>query len=387
MKTLSSYRITSIFVGAVFLQVASGLQPLMAQKYSEVTGLAFQGKTVRSARVTVLPPGNTGNKTEAAVGDRYVSGTRLTIPPSTIIQLKSPGGTQVVKSTTPGNAMQYTVEFTAKSENHVTKGLGAQIANTVHKAVGYNYRNTNEKGTTAASKGTRFTFTDLSEGKSGKAVISTEEGSIQIIDKVPIHIQGVTLKPKRHGDELSKSNSVVQSAGQGAFTSSNAAVEYDNYQEAIAALQQELADESAPDELAEDYMGLGELFMEMDMPVDAVPAFRAAMQYFENEYGSDDLNTLESALSLARALLSTEKANDEQEGKTLLANSIQILLEELEMQEGDLAFARQEGDRETVSLLCEDLEKVYAFLGWAYDMAGDEGRSEMYYAKSEKDCR
>ncbi|MCW5896792.1 MAG: tetratricopeptide repeat protein [Bacteroidetes bacterium] len=387
MKNFCLYRFAAALVSAVVLLVSSGLQPLMAQKHSEVTGLAFQGKTVRSARVTVLPPGNAGNKTEAAVGDRYVSGTRLTIPPNTIIQLKSPGGTQVVKSTIQGNAMQYTIEFTAKGENHVTKGLGAQIANTVHKAVGYNYRNTNEKGTTAASKGTRFTFTDYSDGKSKKAVISTEEGSIQIIDKVPIHIQGATLKPKRHGDELSKSNSVVQSAGQGAFTSSNAAVEYSNYQEAIAALQQELSDDAAPDELAEDYLGLGELFMEMERPLDAVPAFRYAMQYFETEYGSDDMSTLESALSLAEALLSTGNAKDEQEGSALLENSIQLLLEELEMQEDDLTFARQEDDGETVHLLCEDLVEVYAFLGWAYDVAGDEGKSTVYYTKSEKDCR
>ena len=75
----------------------------------------------------------------------------------------------MVKPTDPAKSMEYKVEFTSDGENHIVKGFGAQIVNTVNKTLGYKYRNTNERGVTAASQGTEFTFTDLSESKSEKA--------------------------------------------------------------------------------------------------------------------------------------------------------------------------------------------------------------------------
>ena len=122
--------------------------------------------------------------------------------------------------------------------------MGAQIVNTVNKTLGYNYRNTNERGTTAASKGTVFTFTDLSESKSEKATIVTNEGTINIIDQVPCTINGQPIKNNRKGGITTKSVSQTQSAGQATFTSSNKPIEYGNYNAAIAYIKNEINNET-----------------------------------------------------------------------------------------------------------------------------------------------
>ena len=157
--TIASCCKQCVVIAIVFLLM---LNAVYAQKFSTITGLALNGKSATTVNMNIFPPGKGGNKTVANINDQLPAGTRLVVPANAIVKLQSPGGTQVIKPT-QGKPIEYTVEFTAQGENHVVKGLGAQIQNTVKKVAGYNYRNTNEKGTTAASKGTEFTFTDLSE--------------------------------------------------------------------------------------------------------------------------------------------------------------------------------------------------------------------------------
>ena len=134
--------------------------------------------------------------------------------------LQSPGG-KAKDQLFHQSAFSYTVEINGKGENHTIQGIGAQIQNSVTKAVGYNYKVNNGKGTTAASKGTEFTFTDLSEGKDEKATIKTTEGTIHIIDEVPCTINGQPVKNERKDEPVTKSVLRTQSAGDGEFTSSD----------------------------------------------------------------------------------------------------------------------------------------------------------------------
>ena len=125
-----------------------------AQKASSVIALRLNGKSANSVPCTVLSPGSGGNNKVVNVGDQLKSGTTLIIPLNTIIVLRSTGGQQEVTPANSTKPIEYKIEFTVHGENHIVKGLGAQIVNTVNKTLGYNYRNKNEKGTTAASKGT-----------------------------------------------------------------------------------------------------------------------------------------------------------------------------------------------------------------------------------------
>ena len=307
------------------------LNSVYAQKFSTITGLAFNGKSATSVNMNIFPPGKGGNKTVANINDHLPAGTRMIIPPNAIVKLQSPGGTQVIKPT-QGKPIEYTVEFTAQGENHVVKGLGAQIENTVKKTVGYNYRNTNEKGTTAASKGTVFTFTDLSDGKNEKATITTAEGTINIIDEVPCTINGEPVKNNRKGGVTTKSVSQTQTAGDNAFTSSDEPLDYASLDAAVNYINNEInGGETDPEDIADDLMCLGDLYMDMEQPEQAIKPYSKAADYYLAEYGDDDLSTIEARLSLAQAYI---EANNDAQGSAIVTECISILEENLDYRYG-----------------------------------------------------
>lgn len=359
------------------------LSTIYAQKFSTITGLALNGKSATSITMNIFLPGKGGNKTLANVNDQLPAGTRMVIPANAIVKLQSPGGTQVVKPTL-GKPIEYTVEFTAQGENHVVKGLGAQIENSVKKIAGYNYRNTNEKGTTAASKGTVFIFTDLSDGKDEKATISTTEGTINIIDKVPCTINGKPIKNNRKGGVTTKSVLQTQSAGDNEFISSDEPLDYSSFDRAIGYINGEInSGETEPEDIADDMMCLGDLYMAHNEPQQAINPYGLAADYYKTIYGDDDLSTLEARLSLAQAHM---EASNETQGSAIVTESIEILEEILDFDLDDLEFARENDDTEAEAFLCDEIIDLYDFLGWAFDIKGDQAQSDDYYNKAEAGC-
>lgn len=354
-----------------------------AQKFSTITALALNGKSATSVDMNIFPPGKGGNKTVAKINDQLQAGTRLVIPANVIVKLQSPGGTQVIKPT-QGKSIEYTVEFTAQGENHIVKGLGAQIQNTVKKTVGYNYRNTNEKGTTAASKGTTFTFTDLSEGKNEKATVITTEGTINIIDKVPCTINGEPIKNNRKDGVTTKSIAQTQTAGDNEFISSNTPLDYSDFYRAIEYINGEISNgETEPEDIADDMMCLGDLYMAHEEPQEAINPYSTAADYYNAIYGEDDLSTLEARISLAQAYI---EAGDDAQGSAIITASINILEDILDYDIDDLDFAKQNDDTEAAYFLCDEITELYDFLGWAYDIIDDQSQSEEYYNKADAGC-
>ncbi len=371
------YRV-SIFI---FLFLAAN--SASAQK-AEITGLAFKNQTVNEVDITLLLPGMGGNLSKISKGYQMPSGTKMIIPAFTIVKLKSPGGTQVLKSTAD-KSFEYTVSFTVEGENHSVNGFGAQIVNEVTKRVGYSYRNSNEKGTTAAAKGTVFTFNDLSQEESEKASISTKEGTIRITDEIPVNINGKLIENKGK-EKTTKSVSKMQSAGEGEFTSSNVAKSYNSYDEAVKDLLNEINElkndpQSDPEDLADNLMCLGDLYMDMKVAQQAIEPYSQAADYYESTYGDDDLDAIEAKLSLAEAYL---ESNDEEKASSIAADNITILEELLSYDEDDFAFAK---DEEAIKLICEEIKEICGSLGWAYDIAGEEQKSEAYYQRADSDCK
>jgi hypothetical protein len=359
------------------------LNSIYAQKSSVITGLAFNGKSATSVNMNIFPPGKGSNKTVANINDHLLAGTRMIIPPNAIVKLESPGGTQVIKPT-QGKPIEYTVDFTAGGENHVVKGLGAQIENTVKKIAGYNYRNTNEKGTTAASKGTIFTFTNISDGKHEKATITTAEGTINIIDKVPCTINGQPVKNDRKGGVTTKSVSQTQNAGDNEFTSSDNPLDYPSLDAAVNYINNEInGGETDPEDVADDLMCLGDLYMDMEQPETAIKPYSKAADNYQEVSGDDDLSTIEARLSLAHAYI---EANNDAQGSAIVADCISVLEDNLEPDMDDLDFAKQNNDTQSVYFLCDEITEIYDFLGWAYDIKGDHSKSETYYNKADAAC-
>ncbi|HEX5149851.1 MAG TPA: tetratricopeptide repeat protein [Parafilimonas sp.] len=354
-----------------------------AQKFSTVISLRSGSESVSSVNMNIFPPGKGGNKAVVNINDRLETGTKMIVPGNVVVVLRSTGGTQVIKSI-GGKPFEYTVEFTAQGENHTVKGLGAQIENTVKKTVGYNYRNSNEKGTTAASKGTVFTFTDFSNKDDEKASISTTEGVITIIDKVPCSLNGQLIKNSRKGGVATKAVSRTQQAGDETFTSSDEPIDYTSLDWAVDYINKEIEDQDTdPEDIADDLMCLGDLYMNMEKPAEAIQPYDRAAKYYLGEYGDDDLSTLEARLSLAEANIEAE--NDEK-GMTIAEESIAILEEILDIDLDDLDFSKQDNDAEAIDFICSEITDIYDLLGWAYSIKGDDATSEEYYSKAEAGC-
>ncbi|MCZ6594214.1 MAG: tetratricopeptide repeat protein [Bacteroidetes bacterium] len=355
---------------------------------SSVIGLRFNGQNVLSANVTVMPPGKGGSRAQINKGDGLISGTRLIIPPGTTVILQSPGGKQICSST-KGKTMEYTVKITPKSENHFVRGKGAQVKSTVTKSVGYNYRVNNGRGTTSAARGTEFTFTDMSEGNNEQAIITTEKGSINIIDKVPVTIGGKSTATNKRGKPLTKAVSRIQNEGDGLFTSSNYPVDYDDIAQAISYVADEINFIEDPEARADNLLCLGDLFMDYNQPQNAIDPFSQAMLIFEDYYGEEDLDALEAKLSFAEALV--ESGNQEQ--ANLALNSANEILQELvEINIEDLNYITEleyiePEDDEAYEVICDELMEIYGLLGWVYEIADDEATSNQYYNAMENGCR
>lgn len=355
---------------------------LHAQKTSRVMNLRVNNQPAGSANVDVFPPKGSGNPVKTlSKGMQVESGTKLIIPPKTAVQFESPGGTQNVFAD-KDNKIEYTVVFTEKGENHILSGEGASIINKVNpgKFVGYDYRNSNGKGTTCASKATEFSFTDLSDGKNEKAVIKTTEGAVHITDQRPVTVNGKPLKGKKEGEAGSKSVSVTQSAGSQEFVSSNVPVNYQSFEEAIAAISAELMNENEDDK-ADDLVCLGDLYMDAGQPAKAIAPFREAYEFYNSEYGEDEVETLNAQLSLAHAYV---EAGNKQKGAELARNAIKILEEDMEGIKEDMQFVH--GDEEVVALLCDDYVELAALCGWAYELLDEEEESAKFYKLAEQDC-
>ena len=348
--------------------------------FSTIKLLYVNSVRVDNAAVDIFPPPGKGKKSaQVQTGTVLYSGTEMIIPDYVKIIVKSPGGTQTLESSA-GKKYTYTINFTAEGENHVIKD--AKMQSEVPPRIAYNYRVTTAGGTTCAVKGTEFTFIDESEGKTEKASITTKTGAVIIIDKVPVSINHELLKTKQ-GNPVTKSASYTQSAGSATFVSSNKAIEYNSEEDCIKLIEQEINAETDPEDLADDLMCLGDLYMNKNMPKNAIMPFRRAAAYLEKMYGPKEMETIEAKLSLADALIETADPSNTKEGKEIVSQNIKILERELAESIEDY---KDETDTEDKEFICEDLKEFYEYLEWAYHLLGKEAKSEEYKKKSDSDC-
>ena len=348
--------------------------------FSTIKLLYVNSVRVDNAAVDIFPPPGKGKKSaQVQTGTVLYSGTEMIIPDYVKIIVKSPGGTQTLESSA-GKKYTYTINFTAEGENHVIKD--AKMQSEVPPRIAYNYRVTTAGGTTCAVKGTEFTFIDESEGKTEKASITTKTGAVIIIDKVPVSINHELLKTKQ-GNPVTKSASYTQSAGSATFVSSNKAIEYNSEEDCIKLIEQEINAETDPEDLADDLMCLGDLYMNKNMPKNAIMPFRRAAAYLEKMYGPEEMETIEAKLSLADALIETADPSNTKEGKEIVSQNIKILERELAESIEDY---KDETDTEDKEFICEDLKEFYEYLEWAYHLLGKEAKSEEYKKKSDSDC-
>lgn len=353
---------------------ALSFSTINAQSSSVITNIRSNNANATRVALTV-----NGKSYTAQIGSQLNSGAKLIIPSNTVVLLKSPNGVQVCMARS--KPIEYTVEFKGNVEKHLVKGKGASIQSKVNRGVGPNYRVTNGRGTTTASRTTEFTFTDQSEGKSNKASVVTTEGSVNIIDQVPVYVGGNPLTTKKRGAALTKSISIAQSQGESEYFATDNPVTYDNYSDAIQDIYNDINYRNDPDDQANNYLCLGELYLDTDQFQDAVAAFRQAAFIYNEYYGYDDMSTIEANLSLAEALKMIDFYDAESD--TILNTNETILREFLTWSTEDLDFAIDEEERE---LICEEIIEINEYLGWLYDIKGDINASNSYYDKADNGC-
>lgn len=357
----------------------------LAQQYSIVTGLGVNGKTANNAEVVVFNRGKAGTKTVLKLNDTLFSATQMIVPPKVVIKLQSTGGTQVIKSTS-GQPIRYTVNFTQEGENHVVNGVGAQIENRVKKTLGYNYRNRNEKGTTAASKGTIFVFTDSSAKDTKKTSFHTSEGKIFILQKAVCTINNQKIENGRNGRPSTKSVVRLQGEGDAGYTVRDTICNYLNIGRALEYLKTAgWFDEFDPDpeEVADNRMCLGDLWMFSKSVPDAIDPYASAVRNYERLYGPGDLLTIEASLALAQAhkILKNEGRADD-----IVKICMENLYRQLDIELTNQQFLISKKNKGS-SLFCYKIGELYNLLALAYDIQGNKEESKKYYNKQRSACK
>ena len=367
----------SIVIFLVFFSVSS----IFAQ-VGTVNALYRNGQVVGSLNLKIF-----GSKSGADIivavskGYRLSSGDKIEIPAGCGIQFYSPRGWQNV-FTTSNAPLIYYVKFKGNNEEHIINGKG-QIRSqvTVAGQLGASYKVGNGEGISASSKATDYTFINI--GNNIQASLKTDEGQIEIIEEVTMQINDYSQKINNNGPNSeqqkypTKSISITQTAGN-ANTYGGRSVIYNNYNEAVNCLAQEINNQrqgnADPEELMDNYTSLGELYLDLGNAANAIQSFNGALYYCNLEYYEDEIESIEIKLYLAEAYMDNGNQN---EGQGTVNRCISLLQDNLRYEMEDLNYAQ--GDEELRQLICDEILDIYDFLGWAYDIVGNTSVSDQYY--------
>lgn len=362
-----------LLIGALFV-----LPCHAAFAQSKVMALGVNMVSAQQASVGVYPPEGKGTiKKVLSLNDDLPSGTKLVIPGNTVIKLRSRGGEQNIRSIN-NKEYEYRVDYEAKGELHTIKGNGSELKNIVspNNGVGYTYRNSNDRGTTAASKHTEFTFADNSQGDNDRAAIATQEGAIVITDEVPITINGQFVTNNIDGEKSSKTVSYDQVAGE-KFTSTNSSIEYKSLDEALAKI---LGDNQNTRKgitaRNADLMCLGHLYMAKGQPAKALEAFSLVLNYYQVQYGDGSVKSINVMMFTAEAYL----ALNDPEGRQLAVDCVGWLTKDLKEIDRERAYS-QNGN-----LFCAEYAEKCKFIAWGYKALGMAAESEQFARKAAINC-
>lgn len=352
----------------------------------QIVGMQFNGQNIGSVNLTILSLQGQPYTGPVAYDPNkmYSSGTTFKTPAATSIAILCKGQTQVMK---PNSTLKLSLvnngikaETLTGSVQHILKDVKSKLS--FYKA-GNGY-------TWAHAEGTVFEVEAFNKSK--KAKFSTEEGTIAIIEDVPVSINEAAKSQTERSDKaenrkLTTPVKTYKTAGQEYITENLQPIVYATYEEALAALDDETYAMEAGgnfyiEELADQFTLLGELYLDNGQPDMAIDPLRKAVDY-NNQIDPSDIITLESYLSLGEALIDSEETENTNEGTSLVSELIVSIsgvwdeyLEEfnyaVQVEEGDLAWE-----------LCYDLVEICQYLGWSYELVDRMEEANYYYNMSE----
>jgi tetratricopeptide (TPR) repeat protein len=280
----------------------------------------------------------------------------------------SPNSSTMIKMDNKGN------------ESHTPKGVVGIVAEKTRdlsKSIIINGRNVSAK-----MKTTEFWVDTRGE----QTKFSPVEGTISIIEKVPVTIGGNVFKDESENREHARSSTypvrTERSAGQEPYsTGQQASKNYDSVTEAInqiADYVNNFGNTMDSEELAETYVLLGEFYLNTMNYDNAKIAFDNAANIY-TDIDPLGMNAMEAELYLSEAEIFSNDPNAVSGVKKL----IQELLENLNYNLEEYNYAGQIGAYDIQNDYCYELVNTNDLLGWAYDLIDDEVAADEYYGYAE----
>lgn len=372
----------------IFYSLYALLFSITATSQFQIVGMQYNGQNSSSVNLTILSPKEQPFTGSVSYDPNkiYNSGTTFKTPAATSIAILCQGQTQVMK---PNSALKLTfVKNGIKAETltgnvqHVLKDVKSKLS--FYKA-GNGY-------TWAHAEGTIFEVEAYDKSK--KAKFSTQEGTIAIIEDIPVSINEkaknrIDRSGKAEERQLSTSRKTLNSAGEEYISNNVQPIEYATYEEALAAFDDETygRNESVNldnpnwtliEELAGDFTLLGGLYLENGQPEAAIDPLRIASEYYE-QTDPEGILTLESYLYLAEALIQSEDEDNSNEGKTYATTIIETLNELLEEDIVEFDYAEANGDEDLAWEIADELVDICEYLGWSHDLLGETEAADLYY--------
>ncbi|QAA82538.1 hypothetical protein EI546_12775 [Aequorivita sp. H23M31] len=366
---------------------------LNATAQFQIIEMLFNGERATTVNLTILAP-NERPFTGPVPFDTqkiYNSGTTFKTPEGTSIALLCKGQMQVMR---PNSTLKLSfIKNGIKAETltgvvqHVLKDIKNNLS--FYKAGnGYAW---------AHAEGTIFEVQAFEKSK--KAKFTTQEGTISIIEEVPVTIaekpkKEINRSEKAGERQLTTSKKTLNSAGDVYITNEVPAIGYETFKDALNSLDDGIysrdnnVDLGNPDyalieELAGNFSLLGGLYLENDQPDMAIDPLRKATDYYELT-DPEGFLTLESYLYLAEALILSKDENNKTEGKMSAKEIVRTLEKILYENVDDLGYAVKNGDHDLVWDIKDDLVTICDYLGWAYDLLDETGTANEYYQFAEE---
>lgn len=388
MKTIASQKGNSYFYTCRFDLILLLLVTFNVEAQFQIVGMRYKGVEAPSVNLTVLIPKERpfSGSVKADANRVYPSGTTFKTPDQTSISIFCKGQKQIME---PNSTLKLTL---------ANNGIKAQTLTGTVKHVLENVKGSlsfyvaGNGYTWAHAQGTVFEVQAFEKSK--KVKFSTENGTIAIIEEVPVTVnEAAKSQPKGSGKgkerELSTSQKTVNTAGQVYISENVQPIEYATYEEALSAFdtetysRNETVDPNNPDwalvaELADDFALLGGLYLENGQPEMAIDPLRQAVIYYE-ETDPEGILTLEAYLYLSEALIFSENEGNRNEGLSYVEIIKKPLQEIWEEDIEELNYASTNGDDDYAWEIAQELVEVCEYLGWSYDLLGETETAEQYY--------
>ncbi|OBX25079.1 hypothetical protein LX77_02174 [Gelidibacter algens] len=359
---------------------------LSANAQFQIVGMQFNGNSADAVNLTIIAPNGTPF-TGIVPYDQskaYNSGTTFKTPASTSIAILYKGQTQVMD---PNSVLKVSIVKNGVVAQTLT-GRVKHVLKDVKSKLGF-YKAGNGY-TWAHAEGTEFYVEAFQKSK--KAKFTTEEGTIAIMQEVPININEAAKNEKTRGNrgegrELTTTKKIYSSAGEEYIAGNVQPISYRTYEEALQAFEQEINQKEGQgnfymEELADDFTLLGELYLDNGQADEAIEPLRKAA-YYNSEANPDDLMVLESYLYLAEALIDSSNEENFNEGVNFAQEMIRPLTEVLDEYTEEYNYALELEDYDYAWDLCYELVDINEYLGWSYDLLDQTSQADQYYQASD----